>query len=50
MTKTINTNPISILAKLRNLARERYANLPANAMLLLYAQQGLLARLESSRY
>jgi predicted nucleotidyltransferase component of viral defense system len=50
MTKTINTNPSSILAKLRNLARERYANLPANTMLLLYAQQGFLARLESSRY
>ena len=50
MTKTINTSPSSILARLRNLAREHYANLPANMMLLLYAQQGLLARLESSRH
>ncbi len=43
-------NPVSILARLRNLARETHPNLPANAMLLLYAQQGLLARLESSRH
>jgi predicted nucleotidyltransferase component of viral defense system len=46
MTKT--ANPISILAKLRNLARDQYSNLPANTMLLLYVQQGLLARLEKS--
>jgi predicted nucleotidyltransferase component of viral defense system len=50
MTKTTEANAASILAKLRNLARNQFPNLPANTMLLLYAQQGLLARLEGSSY
>lgn len=48
MTRT--TNPDSILARLKNLWRERYPNIPPNAMLQLYAQQGFLARLDASRY
>ncbi len=48
MTKTTEPNPASILARLRNLCRTDHPNLPANLMLLLYAQQGLLARLEIS--
>lgn len=46
MTKTIN--PESILARLKNLRRDHYPNIPPNAMLLLYAQQGFLARLDAS--
>lgn len=48
MTRT--TSPESILARLKNLRRERYPNIPPNAMLQLYAQQGFLARLDASRY
>ena len=47
MTRT--TDAVSILAKLRNLAA-RYPNLPKASMLLLYAQQGLLGRLDASAY
>lgn len=47
MTRT--TDGVSILAKLRNLA-SRYPNLPKASMLLLYAQQGLLGRLDASDY
>jgi predicted nucleotidyltransferase component of viral defense system len=50
MTRITEPNPASILARLRALGRTRYPNLPANAMLLLYAQQGLLARLDASPY
>lgn len=50
MTKTADPNPESVLARLRNLARASYPNLPLNLMLTLYAQQGLLARLEASHY
>ena len=50
MTKITESNPESILARLRNLARSSYPNLPLNLMLTLYAQQGLLARLEASPY
>lgn len=46
MTRTTDPNPVSLLARLRHLGRTQYPNLPANTMLLLYAQQGLLARLE----
>ncbi|OLV16920.1 hypothetical protein [Deinococcus marmoris] len=48
MTRTIN--PASILARLKNLQRERYPNMPPNTMLQLYAQQGFLARLDASPY
>ena len=48
MTRTINAG--SILARLKNLQRDRYPNLPPNTMLQLYAQQGLLARLDASPY
>jgi predicted nucleotidyltransferase component of viral defense system len=48
MTKTTKRTPESVLARLRHLAQTTYPNLPANAMLSLYAQQGLLARLERS--
>jgi predicted nucleotidyltransferase component of viral defense system len=48
MTRTTEPHPASILARLRHLGRTRYTNLPANTMLLLYAQQGLLARLDAS--
>ncbi|HEX2863853.1 MAG TPA: nucleotidyl transferase AbiEii/AbiGii toxin family protein [Deinococcales bacterium] len=37
----------SVLARLRNLS-PRYPNVPRSSMLLLYAQQGLLARLQAS--
>lgn len=47
MTRT--TDGVSILAKLRNLA-SRYPNLPKALMLLLYAQQGLLGRLDASAH
>jgi len=50
MTKTTDTGSVSILARLRPLGRTQYPNLPANTMLLLYAQQGLLARLDASPY
>ena len=40
MTRTTDRGPASILARLRHLGRTQYPNLPANAMLLLYAQQG----------
>jgi predicted nucleotidyltransferase component of viral defense system len=39
----------SLLARLRDLSK-RYLNVPKFAMLLLYAQQGFLGRLEASRY
>ena len=48
MTRITEASAASILARLRNLARTEYPNLPANLMLLLYAQQGLLARLDAS--
>jgi predicted nucleotidyltransferase component of viral defense system len=50
MTKITEPNPVSLLARLRHLGRSAYPNIPANAMLLLYAQQGLLARLERSQH
>ncbi|WP_293914325.1 nucleotidyl transferase AbiEii/AbiGii toxin family protein [Deinococcus sp.] len=50
MTRTTEPNPISLLARLRHLGQTAYPNLPANSMLLLYAQQGLLARLDLSDY
>jgi Nucleotidyl transferase AbiEii toxin, Type IV TA system len=50
MTKTTELNPVSVLARLRHLGQTAYPNLPANSMLLLYAQQGLLARLDLSDY
>ncbi|BDP43785.1 hypothetical protein DAETH_37540 (plasmid) [Deinococcus aetherius] len=50
MTRTTDPSPISILARPRHLGCTQYPNLPANAMLLLYAQQGLLARLDASPY
>ena len=50
MTRTTDPSPVSILARLRHLGRTQYPNLPTNAMLLLYAQQGLLARLDASPY
>ncbi|WP_420594326.1 nucleotidyl transferase AbiEii/AbiGii toxin family protein [Deinococcus sp.] len=46
MTRITDPNPVSLLARLRHLGRTVYPNLPANTMLLLYAQQGVLARLE----
>lgn len=48
MTRT--TNPASVLARLKNLQRDRYPNMPPNTMLQLYAQQGFLARLDASPY
>ena len=48
MTRITEASAASILARLRNLARTEYSNLPANLMLLLYEQQGLLARLDAS--
>lgn len=48
MTKTIN--PAGILDRLKHVRRTRYPNLPPNTMLLLYAQQGFLARLDASPY
>ncbi|THF68021.1 nucleotidyl transferase AbiEii/AbiGii toxin family protein [Deinococcus sp. Arct2-2] len=55
MTKTTESEahpvltPQAILARLRNVART-YTNVPPNLMLLLYAQQGLLGRLDASPY
>ena len=40
----------SIRARLRNLGRSVYQNVPADTMLLLYAQQGFLGRLNASEY
>lgn len=48
MTRTIN--PASVLARLKNLQRDHYPNIPPNTMLQLYAQQGFLARLDASPY
>ena len=48
MTRTIN--PAGVLDRLRHLQRTRYPNIPPNTMLLLYAQQGLLGRLDASSY
>lgn len=42
------TNPASVLDRLRHLQRTRFPDVPPNTMLLLYAQQGLLARLDAS--
>jgi hypothetical protein len=50
MTKATEAQAASLLARLKNLRRERYPNIPPNLMLLLYAQQGLLARLDASEY
>ena len=48
MTRIIN--PAGILDRLKHLRRTRYPDVPANTMLLLYAQQGLLARLDASAF
>ena len=48
MTRTIN--PAGLLDRLKHLQRTQYPNVPPNTMLLLYAQQGLLARLDASPY
>lgn len=48
MTRTIN--PAGLLDRLRHLQRTQYPNIPPNTMLLLYAQQGLLGRLDASSY
>lgn len=44
------TNPAGILDRLKHLRRTRFPNIPPNTMLLLYAQQGLLGRLDASPY
>lgn len=46
MTRTIN--PAGLLDRLKHLQRTRFPNVPPSAMLLLYAQQGLLARLDAT--
>lgn len=50
MTRTTDAEQMRVLARLRHLGRTRYPGLPAGSMLLLYAQQGLLARLDASPY
>lgn len=47
MTKPADPS-VSLLARLRNVARQQ--GLPVDTMLLLYTQQGFLARLDRSRY
>lgn len=42
------TNPESIRQRLQNLQKKEYPNIPPNVMLLLYAQQGFLARIDAS--
>ena len=46
MTRT--GNPAGLLDRLKHLRRTTYPSVPPNSMLLLYAQQGLLARLDAS--
>ncbi len=46
MTRT--GNPAGLLDRLKHLRRLTYPSVPPNTMLLLYAQQGLLARLDAS--
>ncbi len=48
MTRTANST--AILDRLQHLRRTTYPNIPPNTMLLLYAQQGFLARLQASTY
>ncbi|MFB9992669.1 nucleotidyl transferase AbiEii/AbiGii toxin family protein [Deinococcus oregonensis] len=50
MTKTTNLQPASVRARLQDLQRRLFPNIPPNQMLLLYAQQGFLARLDASEY
>ncbi|WP_240738483.1 hypothetical protein [Deinococcus fonticola] len=45
MTKSADPS-VSLLARLRNIARQQ--GLPVDTMLLLYTQQGFLARLDRS--
>lgn len=45
MTKPVDPS-MSLLARLRNVARQQH--LPVETMLLLYTQQGFLARLDRS--
>lgn len=47
MTKSADPS-VSLLARLRNVARQQ--GLPTDTMLLLYTQQGFLARLDRSRH
>jgi hypothetical protein len=50
MTRTTDPEQMRVLARLRHLGRTQYRGLPAGSMLLLYAQQGLLARLDARPY